>query len=126
MQKYVFISIILMLSSCHFFNQLSFDENLTSKVNLQYSKENEPVDLIKITDFEWDNYIIISSYQIPDKVGEKYNIDLSNISKYATSDDSKFLLVFIKNKKAIKICKVKSNTEFTKTNILKIKKNNKE
>lgn len=115
-----------MLSSCHFFNQLSFDENLTSKVNLQYSKENEPVDLIKITDFEWDNYIIISSYQIPDKVGEKYNIDLSNISKYATSDDSKFLLVFIKNKKAIKICKVKSNTEFTKTNILKIKKNNKE
>lgn len=112
-----------MLSSCHFFNQLSFDENLSSKINLHYNKENKPVDLIRITDFEWDNYIIINCYQIPDKVGEKYNIDLSNISKYETSDDSKFLLVFIKNKKAIKICKVKSNTEFTKTNILKIKNN---
>lgn len=124
MRKFILISIILILSSCHFFNQLSFDEVLTSKINLQYSKEKGPVDIIKITDFEWDNYIIIGSYQIPDKVGEKYDIDLSKISKYASSDDTKFLIVFIKNKEAIKMCQLNSNVKISKTKILIHKKNN--
>lgn len=70
---------ILILSSCHLFNELRFDDDLTSKINLQYNRKKEPVDLLKITDFEWDNYIIIGCYQIPQKVGEKYKIDLSNI-----------------------------------------------
>jgi hypothetical protein len=121
MRKFALIYIILILSSCHLFNQLSFDDDLTSKINLQYSRKKEPVDLIKITDFEWDNYIIIGCYQIPQKVGDKYKIDLSNISQYASSDDSKFLLVFLKNNKAIKICPVNRNIELSKTNIFKIK-----
>lgn len=109
---------ILIVSSCHFLNQLSIDKVLTSKINLQYSKEKQPVNIIKITDFEWDNYIIIDSYQIPDKVGEEYDIDLSNISKYASSDDTKFLLVFIKNKKAIKMCQLNSNVKISKERLI--------
>ena len=124
MRKIILISIILIFSSCDFFNQLSFDEDLTSIINLKYSNEKAPVDLIKITDFDWDNYIMIGSYQIPNSIGKKYDIDLSNISKYASSDDTKFLLVFIKNKKAIKICLLNNNVKITKTKILKNKKDN--
>ena len=118
MKKYISISIVLILSSCHFSNQLSFDEDLASKINLQYSKEREPVDLIKITDFEWDNYVIVGPYQIPKDIEKEYNIDLSNISEYATADDSKCLLVFIKNKKATKICKIGCGIKLEKTNRL--------
>ena len=124
MRKIILISIILIFSSCDFFNQLSFDEDLTSIINLKYSNEKVPVDLIEITDFDWDNYIIIGSYQGPDSIGKKYDIDLSNISKYASSDDTKFLLVFIKNKKAIKICLLNNNVKITKTKILKSEKDN--
>ena len=121
------ISLIIMMlifihCSCNFFNQLSFDEDLTSMINLKYSNEKVPVDLIEITDFDWDNYIMIGSYQVPDSIGKKYDIDLSNISKYASSDDTKFLLVFIKNKKAIKMCLFNNNVKITKTKILKSKK----
>ena len=124
MRKIILISIILIFSYCDFFNQLSFDEDLTYIINLKYSNEKAPVDLIKITDFDWDNYIMIGSYQIPNSIGKKYDIDLSNISKYASSDDTKFLLVFIKNKKAIKICLLNNNVKITKTKILKNKKDN--
>ena len=124
MRKIILISIILIFSSCDFFYQLSFDEDLTSIINLKYSNEKVPVDLIEITDFDWDNYIIIGSYQGPDSIGKKYDIDLSNISKYASSDDTKFLLVFIKNKKAIKICLLNNNVKITKTKILKSEKDN--
>jgi hypothetical protein len=122
MRKILLISIILIFSSCDFFNQLSFDEDLTSIINLKYSNEKVPVDLIEITDFDWDNYIVIGSYQVPDSIGKKYDIDLSNISKYASSDDTKYLLVFIKNKKAIKMCLFNNNVKITKTKILKNKK----
>lgn len=36
MKKFIAISVILIFSSCHSFNQLSFDEDLTTKINLQY------------------------------------------------------------------------------------------
>ena len=51
MRKFILIYIILILSSCHLFNELRFDDDLTSKINLQYSRKKEPVDLLKITDF---------------------------------------------------------------------------
>lgn len=122
MRKILLISIILIFSSCDFFNQLSIDEDLTSIINLKYSNEKVPVDLIEITDFDWDNYIVIGSYQVPESIGKKYDIDLSNFTKYASSDDTKYLLVFIKNKKAIKMCLLNNNVKITKTKILKNQK----
>lgn len=119
MKKFISISIVLILSSCNFLNQLSFDEDLTSKINLQYNKEREHVDLIKITDFEWDNYVILGPYQITKDIEKEYNIDLSNISEYTTSDDSKCLLIFIKNEKATRICKIECSLKFKDINRLK-------
>lgn len=122
MKKIILISIVLIIISCHFSNQLNFDENLTSKIITQYSIAKEPIELTKITNFEWDNYITITPYQIPDKVAEKYKINLSNISKYSSSDDTKFLLVFIKSNKAIKMCRLNADIKLSKNKILIIKK----
>jgi hypothetical protein len=119
MKKHLIISVVLILCSCHFFNELSFDESLTTKINSKYKEEQNPIDLKKISNFEWDNYIVIGCYQSPDRIGKKLNIDLSNISEYATSNESKRVLVFIKNKKAIKICDVDSDIKFIETNRLK-------
>lgn len=118
MKKIILIIFIVSLSSCNSFFQLSIDKELTEKINSEYLKEKKPIDLTKITDFEWDNYIVIGHYQIPNDIGGKYNIDLSNISKYASADDSRNLLVFIKNNKSIKICAIQA--EFTENKLLKI------
>jgi hypothetical protein len=117
MKKIILLIFITSLTSCNSFFQLSTDKELSKKINLEYLKEKKPIDLTKITDFDWDNYIVIGPYQIPEEIGEKYNIDLSNISKYQTSDDSISTLVFIKNKKSIKICAVQA--EFKENKLLK-------
>ncbi|WP_035679178.1 hypothetical protein [Flavobacterium limnosediminis] len=120
MKKIILLIFIVTLTSCDSFFQLSFDQDLTDRINSEYLKEKKPIDLNKITDFEWDNYIIIGPYSIPEEIGKKYNIDLSNISKYAAADDSKLILVFIKNKKSIKICQIKYRVEFNENKLLKI------
>ncbi|RTZ01242.1 hypothetical protein EKM02_06830 [Flavobacterium sp. RSP49] len=120
MRKIILFLFIATFIACNSFFELSFDEVLTSKINLQYLKQKKPIDLTKITDFEWDNYIIIGPYSVPEEVGKEYNIDLSNISEYVTADDSKSLLVFIKNKKSIKICQIKGQVEIRENKLLKI------
>lgn len=118
MKKIILLIFITTLFSCNSFFQLSSDKDLTDKINSEYLKEKKPIDLTKITDFEWDNYIILFPYSIPEEVGKKYNVDLSNISEYETADDSKTILVFIKNKKSIKICAVRAR--FSENKLLKI------
>jgi hypothetical protein len=118
MKKIILLIFITTLSSCNSFFQLSSDKELTDKINSEYLKEKKPIDLTKITDFEWDNYIILFPYSIPEEEGKNYNIDLSNISQYETADDSQRILVFIKNKKSIKICAVQA--EFSENKLLKI------
>jgi hypothetical protein len=118
MKKLILFVLIGIFASCNNFFQLSSDKELTEKINEEYLNEKKPIDLTKITDFEWDNYIILYPYSIPAEEGKKYNIDLSNISEYETADDSKRILVFIKNKKSIKICAVRA--EFNENKLLKI------
>lgn len=119
MKKIIFFIFIATFTSCNSFFQLSVDKELTEKINLEYLKEKKPIDLTKITDFKWDNYIVIGPYQIPQEVGKKYKLDLSNISEYETADDSKSLLIFLKNRKSIKICAVQA--KFRQNKLLKIK-----
>lgn len=118
MKKNILFIIIAIFTSCSSFFQLSSDIELSEKINSEYLKEKTPIDLSRITDFEWDNYIVIGPYQIPKEVEKIYNLDLSNISEYATTNDSKSLLVFIKNKKSIKICSIRA--KFSKNKLLKI------
>lgn len=108
MKRIILLLVITSFTSCNFFSQLSSDTELTEKINSEYLKERKPIDLTKLTDFEWDNYLVIGPYQIREEVEKKYNLDLSNISEYATADDSKKLLVFIKNKKSVKICSIRA------------------
>ena len=118
MKKIILLIFIITLSSCNSIFQLGSDKDLTDKINSAYLKDKKPIDLVKITDFEWDNYIILHPYSIPEEVEKKYNVDLSNLSEYVTYDDSKTILVFIKNKKSIKICAVRA--EFSENKLLKI------
>ena len=120
MKKILIFIFIATLTSCNFFFQLSSDKELTEKINSEYSKNKKPIDLTRITNFDWDNYIVIGCYQDVEQVGKKYNIDLSNISENGIrSSDWFILLVFIKDKKSIKICEVKMDTKFTENKLLK-------
>ncbi len=120
MKKIILLIFIASLTSCSFFSQLSSDTELTEKINSEYKKEKKPIDLSKLTNFDWDNYIVIGCYQNVEQVGKKYNIDLSNISENAISSSDWFiLLVFIKDKKSIKICEVKMETRFNENKLLK-------
>lgn len=121
MKKVFLIVLIATLTSCNFFFQLSSDEDLTEKINSEYAKDKKPIDLTKLTNFEWDNYIVIGCYQNVEEVGKKYKIDLSNISRNGISSSDWFiLLVFIKSKKSIKICEVKMGTKFNENKLLKL------
>jgi hypothetical protein len=120
MKKTFLIIFIVSLTSCESFFQLNFDRDLTHKIKSEYLKEKKPIDLDNLTDFEWDNYFIIYPYSIPEEIEKKYKIDLSNLSEYVAIDDSKLVLVFIKNKKSIKICEIKYQVEFTENKKLKI------
>jgi len=120
MKKIFLIILIVTLTSCDSFFQLNFDKDLTDKINSEYLKEKKPIDLDNLTDFEWDNYIIIYPYSIPEEIEKKYKLDLSNLSEYVAVDDSKLVLVFIKNKKSIKICQIKYRVEFNEKKLLKI------
>ncbi len=71
MKKIILLILIATLSSCNSFFQLSSDKDLTGKINSEYLKVKKPIDLTKITDFEWDNYIILIPYSIPEEVGKK-------------------------------------------------------
>jgi len=118
MKKIILFIVIASFTSCNSFLQLSSDEELSEKINLEYLKEKKPIELTKVTNFKWDNYIVMGPYQIPNEVGKKYNLDLSNISEYETADDSKTTLVFIKNKKSIKICDVRAKFSTNKLLII--------
>ena len=120
MKKIILLIFITSLTSWAFFFQLSSDKELTEKINSEYEKEQKPIDLSKLTNFDWDNYIVIGCYENVEQVGKKYKIDLSNISENAISSSDWFiLLVFIKDKKSIKICEVKMETRFNENKLLK-------
>lgn len=120
MKKIFLIIFIGTLTSCNFFFQLRSDKNLTEKINSKYLEEKKPINLTKITDFDWDNYLVIGCYQNVEQVAKKHKVDLSNISENGIrSSDWFILLVFIKDKKSIKICEVKMDTKFDENKLLK-------
>ena len=121
MKKFLILLTLLNTCSCDYLRELNFDKDLANKINLSFKKERKAIDLPSFTDFEWDNFIVLGCYQVPDSVGQKYKIDLSNISEYATINDSKNVLVFIKNKKSINICEIDRGIHFTNTKRLIMK-----
>lgn len=121
MKKIISFIVIKSLVSCTSFFQLSLDEELTKKITVEYLREKKPVDLNKITDFDWDNYLIITEYQTPRELSKNYNVDLSNISQNISAHMMCNTLVFIKNKKSIKICDLYYGVAIDKNKRLEIK-----
>jgi len=120
MKKIIVLLFIISFVSCDALFQLSEDKELANKIKLEYSKEKKPVDLKKITDFDWDNYLIIYVYESSSQVGKKYNVDLSNIPESTNCNEGHYTLVFIKNRKAVKFC-ILSRVGIDKNKILKMK-----
>ena len=113
--------IVISLNSCTYFTQLSSDSCLTEIINSKSLVSKKPIDLVKIAKFDWDNYIIIGCYQPVKIFGEKNNLDLSNIYENSIEyEDSFLLLVFLKNKKSIKICEINRGIQFTKNKLLRV------
>lgn len=122
MKKIIVLLFIISFISCDSLFQLSPDIELAHKIRLEYLKEKQPVDLKKITDFDWDHYLIIFVYEVPSYVGKKYNVDLSNMPEHGACDEGQFTLVFIKNRKALKYCDLSCAVGIDRNKILIIKK----
>ena len=121
MKKIIVLLFIISFISCDSFFQLSPDKELAKKIKLEYLKEKKPVDLKKITDFDWDNYLIIHVYEVPSYIGKKHEVDLSNMPEHGACDEGQFTLVFIRNRKAIKFCDLSCGVGIDKNGILNIK-----
>lgn len=90
--------------SCQYFSQLKNDEVLTNKLLMEFKNEGETVKLSKITDFEWDSLLILGPYTVIEEIEEELDLNLSNIRQNRINySDSYNLIVFLKNKKSIKI-----------------------
>ena len=122
MKKIILILFVISTSSCSYFNQLDSDKNLAFKIEKQFKIEQKAVDLTKLTDFDWDNYFVVGCYGNIEQIALKNNLDLSNISENnIESSDWFILLVFIKNRKSIKICEIKRNIKFAENKELRLK-----
>ena len=82
------------------------DYILESKISAEII-QNKELNLSKYNDFEWDSLIVISPYSNLEKIANQNKLDLSNVSKSIESLDDINLLVFLKNKKAVKTCELK-------------------
>ena len=109
MKKIIIIGIIFIsIISCGYLFQLENDINLAEKIETELNSKNNKVDLAKATDFEWDSLIILGPYSQVEKIEEEFNLNLSNIRqngiKYSDYYD---LVVFLKDKKSVKIVELK-------------------
>ena len=110
MKKITIVILIISLTSCNFLFQIYSDKKLTENINSEYLKNKKPINLRKLTNFEWDKFIVIGCYQNIKQIEKENNLDLSNIYYNGIESSDWFeLLVFLKDKKSIKICEINMN-----------------
>jgi hypothetical protein len=94
--------------SCQYIFQLENDENLNKKILKDLYADRGISDFSKITDFEWDSLIILGPYSLIDRVETELNLNLTNIRQNGIRySDFYELIVFLKNKKSVKIVELK-------------------
>lgn len=101
--KRILMSLILCFSifSCN-----KNDSILESKISAEII-QNKELNLSNYNDFEWDSLIIIGPYSNIEKIATENKLDLANVSKSIESLDNINLIIFLKEKKAIKTCELK-------------------
>lgn len=109
MKKIIGIGILYFsLLSCQFIFQLENDENLNNAILKNLNSDIGISDFTKITDFDWDSLIILRPYSSIDKVETEFDLNLTNIKQNGIEySDSYDLIVFLKNKKSVKIVELK-------------------
>ena len=104
------------MTSC----QLNSDKNLTKIIETKIKDNSKKIDLTKIQNLDYDQLIILQPYSNIEKIQNEINVDLSNIKENGIyySDDIN-LLVFLKNKKSIKISELyRHNGDFADYKVL--------
>ena len=105
--KYFLYIILLINTSCSYIFDLKSDSSLCSEIQNEFESNKIPVNLSTLTKFEWDNYLLLQPYSNIESIEKRNNLDLQNIrhNKIEKSDFIQ-LLVFIKDKKSVKICEL--------------------
>ena len=109
MKKIIGIGILFFfLTSCGYLFQLENDKKLAEKIETELNSENGTVDFAKVTDFEWDSLIILGPYSVVDEIEKEFNLNLTNIRQNGIEySDFYDLVVFLKDKKSVKIVELK-------------------
>jgi hypothetical protein len=114
--KKVIVSLLLIMNliSCQYLSQLNSDKELTKTIETKIKDNSMKIDLTKIDNLDYDKLLILEPYSNIEKIEKELNIDLSNISENQIhSSDGINLLVFLKNKKSIKISELsRTNGDF--------------
>lgn len=101
MKNFLTIAIsIFLLNSCN-----KNDYLLESKISGEIL-QNKELKLSAYNEFEWDSLIIIEPYSNLEKIASEKNLNLSNINNSIESLDDINLLIFLKDKKAVKTCEL--------------------
>ena len=109
MKKIIGIGILFFfLTSCGYLFQLENDKILTEKIEAELNSKNKTVDFPKVADFEWDSLIILGPYSVVDEIEKEFNLNLTNIRQNGIEySDFYDLVVFLKDKKSVKIIELK-------------------
>ncbi|WP_292948630.1 hypothetical protein [Olleya sp. UBA1516] len=109
MKKIIGIGILFFsIISCGYLFQLENDKKLTEKIITELHSKNRTVDFSKVADFEWDSLIILGPYSQVERIEEEFSLNLKNIRQNGIEySDYYDLIVFVKNKKSIKIVELK-------------------
>ncbi|MBU2922215.1 hypothetical protein KO504_12750 [Winogradskyella psychrotolerans] len=107
MKKNIVI-LFFVIISCGYLFQLENDKILTEKIEAELNSKNKTVDFPKIANFEWDSLIILGPYSQVEKIEEELNLNLTNIRQNGIRySDYYDLVVFLKDKKSVKIVELK-------------------
>jgi hypothetical protein len=109
MKKIIGIGILFFsIISCGYLFQLENDKILTEKIETELSSKNRTIDFAKVADFEWDSLIILGPYSQVEKIEEELSLNLENIRQNGIEySDYYDLVVFLKDKKSVKIVELK-------------------
>lgn len=105
--KKTIIMAFCLIFSCQNFFQLESDEILSERIKKEIHKENNIINFSSLTNFDWDNLIILGPYTSIEDIEKEFDLDLTNINQngIAYSDHSN-LIVFLKKKKSTKIVEI--------------------
>lgn len=108
MTKKIFIGVCLFLcGSCQQTEQMYSDRELTQVLEKKFGTNSDAVDLTGIDYFEWDQLVILPPYSDVRELGKELDLNFKIINQnFIKLSDSYNLLVFIKDKKVVKIAEL--------------------